>query len=803
MMHSGNAAVLVILVKLCCGVSYSDLKVMGAVCSPLDSCERDRSASLPLEFNDANCFCDERCEEYADCCLSAQYNVSRYKDNLESHSCIQLQEYGNIYMTGTCGDGWQDEEVSRLCVNGSPKSSGRRRDPLGNLPATSLDTSVTYANYYCAICNRDTQSLRVWSARWECSTLLKHSKNFTREDLVSNLVYSGSEWGVNFDNNGTIEFHRCFIYPVIPKEVRSATRKCFEAVMTCAEGWKEASVADLCRSYTAVVYTRNDSFKNLHCAICNNVTREETTCLKGLSDRTRTDEFFNFKAFALLLDFTDSSGSNVVGSTSTCQESEIWDPFFRKCRSVMCAKQNHVLKHGKCIPASDLNAAISTEPNTLPPPTSAATDGVGELPTTTHSSIAAGRDNNAIVFPGESFRSTQVHTTTVITPSSTTSTISNTAMSSNESAEFLNCNRISLSEEEFSVLENGTVFVEAYGRSYDMEEYEVSEDGILLCSPLTPTDKFSQAMGWVSLAGLGLSCVCLLLHLAVFLLVPDFRNLSGKNLASLCLALVASYATFIANVFVKPDQTGCVILAAAMYYFFLSSFTWMSTAAFDIWYTFRRTKTELRVTGGKQRYKFLAYCLYSWFLPAVAVMVLVLVDRLEPSGVPEEYLPSLGKRWCWFGHRKALLVFFAIPMVAIIIVNSAFFISSAKIIAETTHTASSMTDASHHKNQYKMYLRLAVLMGFTWLSGIVAGYLQLEAAWYVFVLLNTLQGVFIFLAFTFRRKVWRAVGGRCRRLLERGASWVGGRHHPGRQTLELGDASDLHSSSSPITSHEG
>ena len=46
-------------------------------------------------------------------------------------------------------------------------------------------------------------------------------------------------------------------------------------------------------------------------------------------------------------------------------------------------------------------------------------------------------------------------------------------------------------------------------------------------------------------------------------------------------------------------------------------------------------------------------------------------------------------------------------------------------------------------------------MGFTWITGFIANYVQTEAMWYVFVVLNSLQGTFIFLAFTCNRRVWR------------------------------------------------
>ena len=48
-------------------------------------------------------------------------------------------------------------------------------------------------------------------------------------------------------------------------------------------------------------------------------------------------------------------------------------------------------------------------------------------------------------------------------------------------------------------------------------------------------------------------------------------------------------------------------------------------------------------------------------------------------------------------------------------------------------------------------------MGLTWITGLVAGFVDLQPMWYVFVALNTLQGLVIFLAFTCTRKVWVGV----------------------------------------------
>lgn len=787
--------VAVFLAETSQGFNESDLVALETSCHPVDPCRRD--SLPPPSWRGRNCFCDERCLRYADCCIDADaYDAQTYQANVGRFTCVNLKQYGDVYMKGTCSDGWEDREVAALCLGGSPAANLGHEDLLANLPATSADSNVTYVNYYCAICNNDSLSLTLWQSRWECEGLDGLRSTLSQDAAASGIAFKDGNWGVEVEINGTKEYHVCAMYPSLPTTLTGVTRPCQAAISSCAANWTDQNVADLCQSYTAVVYNNTLPYRNPHCATCNYLEKEKTSCLSRDLQRNKKDRFFNPEAFALLFDFTDASGSNVVGSTSPCSRFEVWDPFFRKCRSVVCAKENQKFERGKCVDVSDFNATTTSEPSTA-----AATT---PKPVNTPSA----NRNIPIIFPDDPAYSTALPitsppppTTTMPTPTNTT-VLSNTPASSNSSAPNLVCNKVFLSEDEFTLDEAGTVYVANYGLNYTFNEYVVQEGGVLLCAPTYERSKFSAAMGWVTLLCLGVSCACLMVHLVAFAMVPDLRFLSGKNLASLSVTLILAYSVFVANVFNGLEGPGCVAMAAVLYYLFLSSICWMNAVAFDIWLTFRRGKTELRVTAGKQWRKFVAYCAYSWGIPALAAALLVVLDLQRPEVIVEEILPYLGQGegLCWFGQRRSLFVFFAIPVAFMIVVNVVFFICTARIIAETTLSTSAMTSSSHHKSHYKMYLRLAVLTGFTWLSGIVAGYLQVEALWYVFVVLNSLQGVFIFLAFTCRRKVWRTMGLRMRRLYQRGTSWVARRVSPSSQGVELKDTVDGQSSATPATS---
>ena len=44
-------------------------------------------------------------------------------------------------------------------------------------------------------------------------------------------------------------------------------------------------------------------------------------------------------------------------------------------------------------------------------------------------------------------------------------------------------------------------------------------------------------------------------------------------------------------------------------------------------------------------------------------------------------------------------------------------------------------------------------MGFTWIFGYIAAFTDVEALWYIYIILNSLQGVFIFISFICNRRV--------------------------------------------------
>lgn len=325
----------------------------------------------------------------------------------------------------------------------------------------------------------------------------------------------------------------------------------------------------------------------------------------------------------------------------------------------------------------------------------------------------------------------------------------------NSSKHFLNCQKFIMEKDEY-ILRNNSAYVPIYEKTFGKGEFNITENGkMVICVDsigVKQVNKFDVYMGYVTFAGLGVSIIFLGLHLTAFCLVSELRNLSGKNLASLCVALLIAYISFMAGqVFIGAP---CFVLAVITFYAFLASFTWMLTMSFDVWRTLRLATAELRVSAGKQWRKFIVYSIWSWVAPGLIVGAAIWTE-LSPIVSPD-WRPDFAVNSCWFGKSKPLLFFFAAPLGLIMLLNISFFASSAHMIYSTTSTTR-FTASAGTQRDFRLYVRLAVVMGLTWTMGLIAGTLDLDVLWYVFIALNTLQGLFIFLAFTCTDKVIRGL----------------------------------------------
>ena len=206
--------------------------------------------------------------------------------------------------------------------------------------------------------------------------------------------------------------------------------------------------------------------------------------------------------------------------------------------------------------------------------------------------------------------------------------------------EFQDCPKFELQTGEFEMdQEKHSVYVEKYDKHYEEGDFSMKGDTLVICVTQDFDDynlvqaKFGPQMGYVTFVCLGISIICLSLHIIASFLTSELQNLSGKNLLSLSIGLLGGYVTFVAAQFSQDmaNTSYCKILATGMYFSFMASFTWMMIISFDVARTLKLATTQLRLQAGSQWRKFALYSTLGWGLPlAFTTVVTVIGEKFKP-----------------------------------------------------------------------------------------------------------------------------------------------------------------------------
>ncbi|XP_015903268.2 uncharacterized protein [Parasteatoda tepidariorum] len=316
-----------------------------------------------------------------------------------------------------------------------------------------------------------------------------------------------------------------------------------------------------------------------------------------------------------------------------------------------------------------------------------------------------------------------------------------------------NCLRKVLNKEMFTFLPDGRVYVNISGETFKSDEFEIitkeNDDVIQIAvcwdvdTNLMPNFHIHY---WLTVITLSISIVCLVLHLSVYGMFKTLRNCPGKILMCLSSSLLCGHFSLLLGSYFVQITWLCYANSLLMHFGYIGAFTWMSVMAFDICRTFSAIQSK---SSNKDR-TFIKYSIYAWCSAIFVVALSVIVDNLLASD--NKFRPRYGNPICWFNHRYGLIVFFTVPVAVLLLANIILFGRTALSLREVSRQTKLVNNFSE-KMRYFLYLKLAVVLGLTWILGFVAGAAGINALWYPFIILNGLQGALIFLSFTVKRNI--------------------------------------------------
>ncbi|KAL4233527.1 synapse assembly [Mactra antiquata] len=300
---------------------------------------------------------------------------------------------------------------------------------------------------------------------------------------------------------------------------------------------------------------------------------------------------------------------------------------------------------------------------------------------------------------------------------------------------------------------------------YNETEYIRNGSDIFLCINTSVPSHYGRSLqasdeleGYLSLIGLIISIISLSITIIIYIIFSELLNIPGKNLVSLCVSLLLAQLLFLLSPKVSHYVIACQIFAVLMHYFFLAAFSWMNVIAFDLLMTFSNTFGVGHRTRSSKK-KFITYSIYSWCVPLIVVLSAVIVDYSIESDIIKEFKPLYGQVGCWISSKYALLLFFVGPLALLKLFD---FIAFGIIVYHITKAKKQGAMARNENNSctFFIHVKLSLVMGLTWVFAFIANFGGTSILWYLFIILNTLQGLFIAFSFVCTRKVFRLIKSR-------------------------------------------
>lgn len=256
----------------------------------------------------------------------------------------------------------------------------------------------------------------------------------------------------------------------------------------------------------------------------------------------------------------------------------------------------------------------------------------------------------------------------------------------------------------------------------------------------SPEHEPYNVQNYLTVICISLSLICLFLKGVVYMLNRSSRTFSSRCTLCLSATLFCSHLLFLLGNSFDVSKPVCVVFAAVLHYGFLSTFFWTSVLSFDIWKNVAAVRLSSSRHGG-----FLLYALVAWGGPVVVVAVCLVLDWTAPHFVLS---PQYGRFACWIGSLWSQLAFFLIPMVILLVLDIGLYIHIVVKIRDTAKRAAAFDfKGGSNKSHMALFVKLAFIMGTTWLLGFVGAFVNALALDIIVIVLIGLQGVYLFFGF--------------------------------------------------------
>ncbi|NXB37107.1 AGRD2 protein, partial [Eulacestoma nigropectus] len=251
------------------------------------------------------------------------------------------------------------------------------------------------------------------------------------------------------------------------------------------------------------------------------------------------------------------------------------------------------------------------------------------------------------------------------------------------------------------------------------------------------TTKEEFMLQTLTFIGCGVSFCALIVTFILFLVVRVPKSERTTVHKNLIFALAAGEALLMFSELAKTNQVLCFMVTAFLHLFFMAAFSWMLVEGLLLW-----SKVIAVNMSEDRRMKF--YYMTGWGLPVLIVGVTLATS----------FNKYVAANHCWLNVQTNAIWAFVGPVLFILAVNTFVLLRVVMVtVASARRRSKMLTPNSSLENQIgtqiwataKPVLVLLPVLGLTWVCGVLV---HLSIVWaYVFIVLNSLQGLYIFLVY--------------------------------------------------------
>ncbi|XP_061871322.1 adhesion G protein-coupled receptor E3-like [Colius striatus] len=244
----------------------------------------------------------------------------------------------------------------------------------------------------------------------------------------------------------------------------------------------------------------------------------------------------------------------------------------------------------------------------------------------------------------------------------------------------------------------------------------------------------SVALTVVTYVGLSLSLLCLFLAIGTFLLCRSLGSLSVTLHLQLSTCLFLADLLFLVAVHRTNNRLVCAITAGCLHYLFLACFAWMLLEGLHLFLTVRNLSVLNYTSTSRFRKRYIYPVGYG--APAIVVATSA---ATHPDGYGTE-------QYCWLSMEGGFIWSFLGPVCVIILVNLLFFLTTLWMLRDKLSSLNANITALKHTRlmTFKALAHICIL-GCTWGLGLLQAQGDNIVVAFIFTIVNSLQGAFIFL----------------------------------------------------------